>query len=99
MFSFTSRKSASLRAARCSQRDDIRPRPTLTRAELGAKPFTKPRRWHTRFNRGGRAMDDRSANDRITSKAEQLRFVSRVLLLSQCREPARRACVMSDLDV
>jgi hypothetical protein len=42
-------------------------------------------------------MDARGANDRIASKAEQLRFVSRVPMLCECTEPSCRAIVMIGL--
>jgi hypothetical protein len=39
-------------------------------------------------------MDARKANDRIARKAEQLRFVSRVPMLCECRAPDCRTIVM-----
>lgn len=39
-------------------------------------------------------MDARKANDRIATKAEQLRFVSRVPMLCECSTPGCRTIVM-----
>lgn len=105
MFSLTSRKSASLRAARCSHSDDTI-RCEVSRYRTLVIIVSNPKRKTGMAIRvqieqatpgGNRAMDVRAANDRIADKAEQLRFVSQVPMLCECSTPACRAIVMISL--
>jgi len=52
----------------------------------------------TAFEKGSRAMEARSANDRIADKAEELRFVSRVPMLCECSAPDCRTIVLLGID-
>jgi hypothetical protein len=51
----------------------------------------------TTFQGGSRAMDARTANDRIAANAEQLRFVSRVPMLCECSVGDCRTVVLIGL--
>jgi hypothetical protein len=91
----TSRKSASLRAARSSHR--------LIPGEVTTKPVAGySRSWIISAQREraylSRSEEIRSSNDHIAERALKLRFVSRVPMLCECSDPDCKSIILIGLD-